>query len=31
MYAMLLIITGLGIAVTQGATWLESRLQRWRG
>jgi NitT/TauT family transport system permease protein len=31
MYAMVLIITALGIALTQGATWLESRLQRWRG
>jgi ABC-type nitrate/sulfonate/bicarbonate transport system permease component len=31
MYAMVLIITALGIVLTQGATWLERRMQRWRG
>jgi NitT/TauT family transport system permease protein len=30
MYAMLLFITALGIALTQGATWVEQRMQRWR-
>jgi NitT/TauT family transport system permease protein len=30
MYAVLLIITGLGIALTQGASWLERRIQRWK-
>jgi ABC-type nitrate/sulfonate/bicarbonate transport system permease component len=30
MYAMLLIITALGVVLTQGATWLERRMQRWR-
>lgn len=31
MYAMLIIVTALGIALTQGATWVEMRIQRWRG
>ncbi len=30
MYATLIIITGLGIALTQGATLLERRIQRWK-
>jgi ABC-type nitrate/sulfonate/bicarbonate transport system permease component len=30
MYAMLLIITALGITLTQSATWLERRIQRWK-
>jgi NitT/TauT family transport system permease protein len=30
MYATLLIITALGIALTQSATWLERRIQKWK-
>ena len=29
MYAMLFIITALGVVLTQGATWMERRMQRW--
>ncbi|HEY3684073.1 MAG TPA: ABC transporter permease [Streptosporangiaceae bacterium] len=31
MYATLLVLTAIGIVLTQGAGWLERRLQRWRG
>jgi ABC-type nitrate/sulfonate/bicarbonate transport system permease component len=31
MYAMLLFITALGVVLTQGATMIEQRMQRWRG
>lgn len=30
MYATLIVLTALGVVLTQGAGWLERRLQRWR-